>query len=443
MRLIRLLKQDLSREVDDWVSEDIITEAQKDRILAKYGIEPGSQSSIGYQILVGLGLLFAGLSLITLIGANWDEIPRHLRTALLFVLTAATQLYGWYCYRKDDESRAVGMFFLGNLFFGASIILIAQIYHLGEHMPDGIFYWALGCLPFVVITSSRVLALQTLALGYIWFFVESSLGYLPVLFPVFLAACVSVLIRKSSVLLFVATASGAMLWLEYVAAWFWTDHYRLNFSVEHVPLTASLFALAYGFSHYLMQRVESHYQDYGAVLAAWCLRFAIIFMLVLTFEDPWRSMIRADWVHVLPLIAACLVLWVLGFYLAFRANHYYSLTAFGILLVVTGVCLGMVEQTLHAPLFQVVYNLAVIALGVWLVIRGIRHRISHYFWTGIVSVLAIALFRYFDLIGSYVGGSILFLLIAAILLGAARYWRALDQGSSGEPQATEQSGRHP
>ena len=34
-----------------------------------------------------------------------------------------------------------GLFFLGNLFYGASIILVAQIYHLGEHMPDGVFWW--------------------------------------------------------------------------------------------------------------------------------------------------------------------------------------------------------------------------------------------------------------------------------------------------------------
>ena len=39
---------------------------------------------------------------------------------------------------------ATGLFFLGNIFYGASIILIAQIYHLGEYMPDGVFWWDTG-----------------------------------------------------------------------------------------------------------------------------------------------------------------------------------------------------------------------------------------------------------------------------------------------------------
>jgi hypothetical protein len=38
--------------------------------------------------------------------------------------------------------------------------------------------------------------------------------------------------------------------------------------------------------------------------------------------------------------------------------------------------------------------------------------------------------RYFDLIGDYIGGALLFALAAGILFGAARYWRArMKEGS--------------
>ena len=39
------------------------------------------------------------------------------------------------------------------------------------------------------------------------------------------------------------------------------------------------------------------------------------------------------------------------------------------------------------------------------------------------TILLIALVRYIDLIGDYIGGAILFIVIAAVLLGAAKFWK--------------------
>ena len=71
-------------------------------------------------------------------------------------------------YRSGRTSPAVGLFILGNLFYGASIILIAQIYHLGEHMPDGVFWWALGSLPFAVLLCNTWLTLFSGLLALLW-----------------------------------------------------------------------------------------------------------------------------------------------------------------------------------------------------------------------------------------------------------------------------------
>ena len=35
---------------------------------------------------------------------------------------------------------------LGTLFFGAGIWLVAQIYHIDEHFPNGFLIWGLGAL---------------------------------------------------------------------------------------------------------------------------------------------------------------------------------------------------------------------------------------------------------------------------------------------------------
>ena len=146
-------------------------------------------------MLISLGYLFIGLALITLIGANWDDIPRAVRMAGLIAVTMATHGFALKKYASGDENSSYGFFFLGNLFFGASIILIAQIYHLGEHMPDGVFWWALGTLPIGLLTKNTWLTLFSLALSILWFFMEMKYGFYGVLFPIFILASAWILIQ--------------------------------------------------------------------------------------------------------------------------------------------------------------------------------------------------------------------------------------------------------
>ena len=83
MRLIRLLKRDLATEVATWVEREIISVDQARSICRLYEVDYDAirSRSTGYRVLVVLGFLFIGLALITVIGANWDEIPRAARMA--------------------------------------------------------------------------------------------------------------------------------------------------------------------------------------------------------------------------------------------------------------------------------------------------------------------------------------------------------------------------
>ena len=107
-------------------------------------------------MLIGLGYLFIGLALITSIGANWDNIPRAARMSGLLILTLATNLLGLHSFRSARKS-AVMWFFLASLFYGASIMLIAQIYHIDEHYPDGILWWVSRGAALAVLTESTLI----------------------------------------------------------------------------------------------------------------------------------------------------------------------------------------------------------------------------------------------------------------------------------------------
>ncbi len=426
MRLIRLLKADLAQESRAWVDKQIISEQQARDICDHYDIDydQQAQKSFGLNVLSTLGYLFIGLALIVLIGENWQEIPRALRMTGLIGLTLMTQFFAWQQWRQPlTEPRGIGLFFLGNLFYGASLILIAQIYHLGLHMPNGIFYWALGCLPLAVLTRSRLLMLQSLTLAYIWFFLEISQDYIPHAFLLFILASLYVLyVSASSQALWFFTLISVGAYLQLLLSQLWQDSIYLSFHAEHWLVNAAFFIALYGFSQWLSSSAQAKAQDYAATPKTWCLRILLLVMLVMSFEDPWRELISQPWQHLNSALWVSACLCGLAMLFAF----------FGQALAKTlGLCLFFaLNLTLitGVPYFsavnlQIYANLVLILTGIYLIVQGIRLGISHYFFLGVATVLVLAFCRYIDLIGGYIGAALLFMGSAAILLGAAQFWK--------------------
>ncbi len=426
MRLIRLLKNDLARESAEWVDEGIISTAQAEQISRRYGVDYHQiqNRSLGYTVLVGLAYLFIGLAVTTLIGHNWDEIPRALRMGGLIAITLAVQGLALRRYMAGNEGGAIALFLLGNLLYGASIILIAQIYHLGEHMPDGIYWWALGSLPFALLLKNPWLMLQSLLLAMIWFMVESSMGFYPLSSPLFILAALYVLLRgRQSLLLFLLTVVSIISWVEYSMAEVWREQGYYDFTSEHLVLGAALFILAYSISQWLAQQSSHAARDYGTLLSVWCLRFALVFMLVMSFEWGWKELITAPWDHLGQLLLLLLPLLGGALLVAYHSGKLptaASLIGYLLLMLFTVMVL---ENRGDAVIPQVLDNIALIGVGGWLIIRGIHHGISHYFFLGVATILLTALLRYIDLIGDYIGAAALFMLFAFLLLGAARYWK--------------------
>ena len=426
MRLIRLLKNDIAKEAEEWVKDDIITEAQAVVICERYSVDYHQikTNSFGYNTLIGLGYLFIGLSLITLLGANWDEIPRAIRMCGLIALTMATQGLAISKHMRDDGS-GTGLFLLGNLFYGASIILIAQIYHLGEHMPDGVFWWALGCLPIAILVNNAWLTMQAALLGLLWFFMEIDKGFYPLAFPVFILGSLIVLYRgNQSLALFLTTIASLGFWVEYTLAELWRDTRRFDFHAEHVVVSVGLFIFAYAFSQWMNRRSSAKARDYAAILSVWSLRFGLILMLIMSFKEPWKELIGAPWEHQLSMMFLVIVLSISSLYLAYTSNKLKTLGTILPFFLLSLVAVMLSKNTGSAIYFQVIYNLALISTGGWLIIRGIHNGVSHYFFLGVATILITAFMRYIDLIGDYLGGAALFMVFAVLLLGAARYWKS-------------------
>lgn len=430
MRLIRLLKNDLGKEISDWVKSNVITEAQAIQICQRYDIDYHqiSNRSFGYNVLVSLGYLFIGLAVITLLGANWEEIPRGLRMVGLISLTMVTHVLA---IKKYLSNGSVLLFLLANLFYGASIILIAQIYHLGEHMPDGVFWWALGCLPIAVLLRNAWVMLQSLLLALIWFFMQIDFGFYPALFLVFILAAIYVLFQgQKSILLFLTVVFSVGCFVEYSLAMWWSDSWYYDFHIEHIPVSISLFIFAYACSYYLTQQSSAKAKDYAAVLSVWSLRFGLIAMFIMSFEEPWREIISEPWIYKSSMFSIVAMLSLASLGLAIVTKKVLLVAVILTFYLISLTLLMLVDDSSLALYFQVIYNIALIGIGVGLIILGIQRGITHYFFLGVVTILLTALMRYIDLIGDYVGGAILFAVFAAVLLGAAKFWKHNNEKAS-------------
>jgi len=436
MQLIRLLKYDLAREAATWAADGVISTSQAETICSRYGVDYQnlSRRSLGYHVLVGLGYLFIGLAVITLLGANWDQIPRAVRMAGLLLLTFGVNLFGLHKFRIGNASAAVGWLFLGGLFYGASIMLIAQIYHIDEHYPNGIFWWAMGVLPIALLTESILLMILAVGLGFIWFFVEASLDFYPAFFPLLLAATAWFIIGRGlqSKILFIALMAGFVIWAEYTLAWFMGDGAGFHPGSENAALGIGLFLLFHAVAAWLSNRKEHVAADYGALLGLWVLRFAIITLFVLSFRQPWRVMITAEWIMPGLILALSVCLSTAALWLAYRSRaSTVSTTAF-VFLFLGGLAATMaVENRLYDVVFQIMGNIVLVCTGIWLIVFGIRDNISHYFYVGVMAVLGTGLLRYIDLVGDYVGAAILFAGLAAVLLFAAKFWKSHNAGVGG------------
>lgn len=434
MRLIRLLKKDLAQEVSSWVDERLISKDQARSICQRYDVDfDDIQNQSGaYGLLLSLAYLFIGLALITLLSANWEEIPRAVRMGGLLTITMATHALALRFYLEGKEPRAVALFFLGNLFYGASIILIAQIYHLGEHMPDGVFWWALGSLPFALLLRNQWLMLFSLLLALLWFMMEYSMGFPSHLFPLFLIAALVVLIKgQTSTLLFLMTVVSIVLWFEALLSQLWSLHDdRFDLYEEHLFISISLFIFAYAVSLFLHARDSSKSKDYGALLSLWSLRFALLFLLVMGFESPWKELIRSDWLHQSSMWPLMALLLSASLWFGWKAGHVQTLLVVSFCSVATMLAVVLSNDSFHAIYFQIITNVSLISVGIWLILQGVQQGVSHYFFLGIATILLTASMRYIDLIGDYIGASILFMLLAFLLIGAARFWKSQQQGAS-------------
>jgi uncharacterized membrane protein len=156
-------------EIEHWTAEKIISAEQAERLRQRY--TPSIEGPPwGLLVFASAGALVIGLGVILLFAYNWNEIPKYGKLVLVFSAVIAAHCGGLTLQRKPGWPQRLGEAFslLGTMFYGAGIWLVAQIYHIDEHYPNGFLIWALGALALAWVLASTPHALLATVLLTIW-----------------------------------------------------------------------------------------------------------------------------------------------------------------------------------------------------------------------------------------------------------------------------------
>ena len=161
----RAYRQRLEADVARWQAEGVITPATGETI--RNSLPP--LAGINIPVVVGIvgGLLIAA-AFLAFVAANWTEIPRVLRFAILLAGIAGAYGIGAGFARAGRPVLVDLAASVGAIIFGATIALVGQMYHLSDDFAAGLLLWAAGALAAAALTGSRGALAVALASGVVW-----------------------------------------------------------------------------------------------------------------------------------------------------------------------------------------------------------------------------------------------------------------------------------
>ncbi|MFA5957857.1 DUF2157 domain-containing protein [Hyphomicrobium sp.] len=154
------------RDLDRWRSNGWLSEEGRSAILAD--VQTGAREFNLASVLGILASVLFGFAALSFVAAHWEDVPRLARLILLLAaIWIGYGAAGWFETRGQSYLADAAVLFSAGM-FGASIMLISQMYHIGGDASDGVLLWWMGTFfAGVVLRSNPALAL-TMILVCVW-----------------------------------------------------------------------------------------------------------------------------------------------------------------------------------------------------------------------------------------------------------------------------------
>lgn len=163
-------KKRLMRDLDRWEASGWVSPEARAAILSDLASR-GRDFSLASALAILASVLF-GFAAISFVAAHWEDVPRLARLGLLLAsIWAGYGTAGWLSSRGQPLFADAAILFAVAM-FGASIMLISQMYHIDGNPPDAVLMWWIGALfAGAVLRSNPALALA-MVLVCVWSMME-------------------------------------------------------------------------------------------------------------------------------------------------------------------------------------------------------------------------------------------------------------------------------
>lgn len=419
------------KEIQHWVNQGLISEAQAEQLAEKYALDgspPWYRNSS--FILSAIALIVVGMGLFLLISENWQELGIYTQSAIgLLPLLAAQGVGIWAAWRERRRLAELALFF-ACLAFGVNIALQAQIFHISSYYPAGLLWWVVGSLPAMLYFRSSLMNVLLQLIYMSWLGLQNDFhqfsylslalilvfGYVSYARP----AWPSTLAFMGSLYMFIL---NIMLNLEPQASVFGVLD----------PAVFILFSATFLLSFWLIFTfVRDDYSSYfeNSLLRTVTAWFVLLFYLY-TYEDPVREVLSGVATEGLPMLIYGLLCVAGGlfFYQSYRRSQVAPLVVILLFLFIPAFWVAPDPngqygdgRVAFAEGYSLAMNVAFFAYCVYLIVLGLKKRIKGSFMTGIGLILLIAFSRYLSLFEDYLITAVIFILAGGGLLLLNYFW---------------------
>jgi len=433
----------LLTEIERWKADGLVTPELGDRLRQRYEQPPAAapEESVPWGLLVfaTAGAIVIGLGVILLFAYNWDEIPKLGKLALVFGAIIAAHAGGIRLLARGGWQPKLGeaLTALGTMFYGAGIWLVAQIYNIDEHYPNGFLFWALGALAMAWALRSTANGLLAVALLTIWGSCEVFDFRSPEYWSVLLVAGgLLPLAWKQRSALLLAAALASLQFLIAVNVFHWGQ--GAHAFTASLALGVLLVAAAR-----LTAADRPDFPGASTVLAFFGFGAFLVCAYLLSFRDASRELL--DWTrrggsHLTLASTFGWTLFALGLggwaWLARRSLLQRELEIHReewLLPIALLYCFGLAGMGARdwSLFVSWSFNLILLGLAIMWIWRGCQE--SRLFPTVLGSLLlsAVVLARYFDLFQSLASRGLAFIILGLIFVAEAMYYRKMRQAKGG------------
>ena len=287
----------LTKKLNTWVEQQIITKEQSEKILA-FERKSGNNTFWNTAFIIAGSLI--GLGICLLVAANWDKIPVPVKIVADFVILGSFA-YATYKSIITKQNGLKELFtILSFTAVGATIGLIAQIFNLQGDWSSFALSWTLLGFPFVLFSGFSFCNIAWLILlfsSFRWFgdFLEyviedfNIIGVLPIIFTSYL---VHILLKelhkkiKGKVIIFYST-SKFMLWFVYFLIF--TIGIIHGFEKKFQPQVFETYVLVFGFLAFRMYMAIRNQNIISFKRNSILAETYIFFIFMSKMENLWNS----------------------------------------------------------------------------------------------------------------------------------------------------------